>query len=61
MEDKGFPILVFNKSGPGKWEISKSDLKKKKKRQGVCMRWGRFWTIMRAGGKKLWGDFKKCP
>lgn len=42
MEDKGFPILVFNKSGPGKWEISKSDLKKKKKRQGVCMRGGGF-------------------
>lgn len=41
MEDKGFPILVFNKSGPGKWEISKSDLKKKK-RQGVCMRGGGF-------------------
>lgn len=38
MEDKGFPILVFNKSGPGKWEISKSDLKKKKSDR-VCV-WG---------------------
>lgn len=40
MEDKGFPILVFNKSGPGKWEISKSDLKKKKKATGCVYEGG---------------------